>query len=74
MKDYSKLDKAVLTAIKNGRNTFASINNGKIAAMCDELRTHRSDGFRVLDRRLQALKNAGKISYTNHGGWRSTYA
>ena len=64
---YDELDAAILQAIKDGKQKFFLIR-----AAVDELaRPHslRGDSFRVVDRRLQALRNKRLITYWT-GKWR----
>lgn len=62
MKDFSALDNAILTRIAESRCTFASINAAveHLAKQHDDKQT-----FRVVDRRLQALRKRGLIYFGN---------
>lgn len=72
MTDYTKIDAAILSEIAGGSTTARYI----VAATDvltrplwghDELMYQ--SGFRTVDRRLQAMKKAGKISFTRASGW-----
>jgi len=69
MTDYTEIDAALLAEIKEGRNaTWAMVDaTNKLTKPM----WHKYDlsGMRVVDRRLQALKKAGKISYARATGW-----
>ena len=56
---HIEVDQSILAAIADGMNEFymidARIND------CD---------FRLIDRRLQAMRKRGLISYTRKTGWR----
>jgi hypothetical protein len=57
--DYFALDAAILAAITGGCDTFGAILDSRETR--DEQGKIRD--FRMLDRRLQALKRAGKIKF-----------
>lgn len=64
---YDQLDNAILTAISGGKDAFYIIN-----AAVDHLAKPHSlngDAFRVVDRRLQALRKRGLIQHWR-GKWR----
>lgn len=68
MKDYSKFDAALLAAIGTKPQNFTEITTTReLAAMAAALATPDRWGYknvdRVFDRRLQALRRAGKIRY-----------
>lgn len=64
--DYTDLDKAIMVAIETGHHTFLEIHAARVCR--DESGQMRH--FRMIDRRLQALRRAGKIAYTGAQGWR----
>ena len=66
---YEKLDDLILHAITHVPKRFAEIYIGYIAAECHQLAQLEKgkEPFRVLDRRLQALRKAGKIQSTPKG-------
>lgn len=63
---YDDLDGAILAAIDSGKRKFYIIN----AAVEKLSAPHAKDGeyFRVVDRRLQALRKSGLIRYAG-GEW-----
>ena len=63
MSKYAELDQEILRLIKNGCVEFWSIHR-RVADMCKPLVTEPSENFRALDRRLQALRKAGRIEYS----------
>jgi hypothetical protein len=80
--DYAKLDAAILNKIGAAPKQFALINVRDVAEECKriskEIGTSRShygvEPFRILDRRLQALRKSGKILSTGKGWIRTTDA
>ncbi len=76
MATYDRLDAAILSAIGNGRATFTQIHSLRsIYSLTTDLsaeswkpRSGTTEPFRFLDRRLQALRKAGKIEFTG-GSW-----
>jgi hypothetical protein len=72
---YEKLDALILNSIGGHPKQFSAINVGAVAQECEriakETGTSRSrygvPAFRVCDRRLQALRKAGKIESTTKG-------
>jgi hypothetical protein len=60
MKDFTELDSAILTRIAESACTFTSINVcvAHLAEQHDEKKA-----FRVVDRRLQALRKRGLIEF-----------
>ena len=70
MTDYSKFDAALLAEITHSPQDFTSLLwtrslNG-LAQSLDAIdrRGHPVDIWRIFDRRLQALRRAGKIRYS----------
>lgn len=72
---YAKLDSLILNAIGRHPKPFSAIHLGAVAEECRrvslEAGTSRSrfgvEPFRICDRRLQALRKAGKIVSTTKG-------
>lgn len=68
--DYTEFDKALIHAIAGGRNTMAQLETSSRLRQLAE--PHRSKDwfgdlvptFRVIDRRLQALRKRGEIMFT----------
>ena len=63
MTKYNRLDELIITAILAGHFTFTELQ--KHDAVRDEADMHDTGtGFdRVIDRRLQSLRKAGRIKY-----------
>lgn len=70
MKQYDALDRHIVKAIARGVRTFTAIShNGAVA--CEAYLIHEQTGvahWRVVYRRLQALRKAGRIVYAK-GAW-----
>ena len=68
MNDYTELDAAIVAQIKAGRGSFTAMS----AALCDAaapfIQNPRTQiptpVWRVVDRRLQALRKRGAITYS----------
>lgn len=70
MEKYSKLDKFIIDEIGNSPVPFSLlfIRDSDIANECEQIaRKEGKEPFRVLDRRLQALRKAGNIRSTTKG-------
>ncbi|KVP59306.1 hypothetical protein WJ91_12580 [Burkholderia ubonensis] len=75
MSKYQKLDALIIAAIDQTPKKFASINTGDVRQESDRLGREESRpttfgevvGWRIIDRRLQALRKAGKIKATGKG-------
>jgi hypothetical protein len=71
--DYTALDVRIIECISAGMTNAAAIE----LSLKDDLKAHRTrdrygvlgSEYRVLDRRLQALRKAVKIVYAHKGGW-----
>lgn len=80
--DYTKLDAAILNKIGGPPKQFYLINVRDVAEECErisnEIGKSRScfgvPPFRILERRLQALRKAGKIQSTSKGWIRAEAA
>lgn len=72
MNDYTQIDAAILSEIAGG-NRIARYITAATDVLTrplwgyDELMYQ--SGFRTVDRRLQAMKKSGKISYKRASGW-----
>jgi hypothetical protein len=68
--DYAEFDAALLNAIDSGQNTLAQLEvNAQVRVQSQRHRTKDRWGdltpyFRVIDRRLQALRKRGELRYT----------
>lgn len=79
MSKYAELDELILDKINSETPTpfhkihfdedACGVADSKVSTLCDCLATSVGDGFRVLDRRLQALRKAGKIKSVPGKGW-----
>lgn len=73
---YEKLDSLILNKIGGHPQTFSAICVRDVADECN--RIAKEDGtreaFRICDRRLQALRKAGKINHTGKGWVREVAA
>lgn len=70
--DYTALDAAILYAIKNGAPALFSLLDFKVRVHSAPLAHTDKQGqaWRVVDRRLQALRKAGRIRYQRKPeGW-----
>ena len=71
--DYSTLDNAICAAIHSGADNFTRLTSQRsvmdiAAAVAERKNGFAGLGWRVIDRRLQALRKAGKIIYKG-GKW-----
>lgn len=69
--DYTQFDAELISLIKAGRNTFTQLEGHKpLIEMAKPFCMHarHPEPFRIIDRRLQALRKAGKIKY-HSGKW-----
>lgn len=71
MGKYITLDKALLEFLTPVPKPFAILFSEEIKAECNRIAAGESNpqSFRILDRRLQALRKAGRIQYTTGKGW-----
>jgi hypothetical protein len=74
MSKYQQLDEQILSYIGELPVTFMEIHFADgigegIHAECERYSSKIGKGFRVLDRRLQALRKAGKIRAIPGKGW-----
>ena len=69
---YAQLDAKLIEIIKSGGGTFNAIApRADVAALTAPHETATTGGWRVVDRRLQALRKAGKIAFSRDVGcWR----
>lgn len=70
--NYSAVDAAILDAIKTGKRQFYLLEgDASVARAVNSIPgLPTQEKFRVIDRRLQALRRAGKIAYSHACGWR----
>lgn len=74
MSKYATLDAMILAEIGSAPKQFAMLYRADIVHECDRLamdepakRGRDIEPFRILDRRLQALRKAGKIQSSTKG-------
>lgn len=71
--DYSLFDNALVATVRAGKTQFHQINAGRTLEFANKLagKDHRGDalGWRLIDRRLQALRKAGRLAYDRKTGW-----
>lgn len=67
--DYTEVDRHILKALNRGGRVYADICADKgVQLAC--IQTGDKRAWRVVDRRLQALRKKGAILYTRRSGWR----
>lgn len=67
---YHTLDREIIARIQDGHATASQIEGGAAGEEALNLqRELHSPSFRIIDRRLQALRKAGKITYDRRAGW-----
>ena len=66
VRDYIEFDKKMQTLIAAGTNTAAALTKA-LDADAKLLMNHPKDEFRVVDRRLQALRKKGVIAWERRG-------
>ncbi len=58
--DYTFLDMLIQESVASGNNTFAKIDTGEVNKQAKLLEQQiKSEAFRIIDRRLQALRKRG---------------
>jgi len=71
MSPYEKLDALIVVRLKIRPATFAELLSGESRIECERIVGQTGgDAFRVLDRRLQALRKRGVIFFDRAVGWR----
>ncbi|KAA6001422.1 hypothetical protein [Pantoea sp. M_5] len=72
--DYTKMDMLIQERIAAGKNTFMKIDGGPVYEEASRLSEETgSPAFRIIDRRLQALRKKGLIKYTTAEKWTVNY-
>lgn len=69
-KDYSQFDRSLMAYIASGRSSFAELEGEMLSAAKPFCTGPRDEPDRIIDRRLQALRKAGKIRHDSKAGWR----
>lgn len=73
--DYTFLDTLIQERIAAGKNTFMKIDGGPVYAEAVRLANITGrPAFRIIDRRLQAMRKKGLIKYTTAEKWTVNYA
>lgn len=67
-RDYGEFDKKLLELLNNGTNTAAGLTTA-LDAEAKQLMSQPGDEFRVVDRRLQALRKKGLITWSRRGSF-----
>ncbi len=68
--DYTNLDDAILTVVASGPIAFHSLSCRVAAHSAGYAENDNAPAWRIVDRRLQALRKAGKIKYQRKPeGW-----
>lgn len=76
MEQYKSLDTLILEAIKAGRSPLYDAACAKEAKLVAKAQVQVCEPFRVVDRRLQAMRRAGAIQHSSKdrangsGGWK----
>lgn len=70
MSQYDKLDAAIIKAIRRGACSFNRIVNNRDASLEAHLIGEQTGAptWRIVDRRLQAMRKKGRIAYAK-GAW-----
>ncbi|KAB0556204.1 hypothetical protein [Pantoea stewartii] len=72
--DYTFLDMLIQESVASGNNTFAKIDTGEVNKQAKLLEQQiKSEAFRIIDRRLQALRKKGLIKYSTVEKWTINY-
>ena len=70
MSIYKKLDAALIDSIKSGNNLLHIIQSRAVSEEARRVAFLQSaESWRIIDRRLQALRKANKIVYSSKTGW-----
>jgi hypothetical protein len=67
-RDYTEFDRKMLALIATGKNTAAALTIA-LDAEAKLLMSQPKDEFRVIDRRLQALRKKGVIAWERRGAF-----
>jgi len=69
-RDFKALDAAIVLAIGQGTSTFRGLcSHQEVRPTADASDPKSHDGYRMIDRRLQALRKAGAIRQRRYGVW-----
>lgn len=67
-RDYTDFDKKMLSLIEEGKNTAAALT-AALDAEAKLLTSQPKEEFRVVDRRLQALRKKGLVAWERRGSF-----
>jgi hypothetical protein len=70
--DYTEFDAQVLARIRAGVNSFVGLQASDLRKQAEALVGNKDDAWRLIDRRLQALRKKGLVVYERKTGWRET--
>lgn len=66
--DYTEVDAAIVAQVAAGAQKFHKIWTTEVSLLVTEA-APGAETFRVVDRRLQALRKAKKLSWDSKDGW-----
>jgi len=70
MSIYNRLDEALIDNINSGSTRLVFVSGGAAGDEAASLAILTGVvGWRIIDRRLQALRKAGRISFRSRDGW-----
>lgn len=72
MSKYVNLDIAIMSKLSEKPSPFSRLFSGDVGAKCVVIARDEGDKkepFRILDRRLQALRKLGAIAHVKGKGW-----
>lgn len=70
MADYTQLDQLIIGKIYSGAKSFAAIDNGDVYLEANRLHVETGrPAFRIIDGRLQALREKGLIIFDYKRQW-----
>lgn len=76
--DYTNLDDSICACLKSGPKTFTQLQFCDVQKEAKKIENEdknkrgtwsETSAYRFIDRRLQALRKAGKITYSTKSGW-----
>lgn len=65
---FAEIDQLIIEQIRSGKKTFTAIMEPRLRSEAEPFRGD-APTYRVLDRRLQALRKRGLISWSARTGW-----
>lgn len=70
MSQYDELDRLIIERLTIGRVDFKQMWTGERTMECQRIADATGhEPYRILDKRLQALRKRGVIEYSRGGGW-----